>query len=165
ACRQYAAEDRLLDAIGTDAAALQRGADRGSAEFRRGGILEVALETAHRGAGRTDDDDGVLQHHETSRNRPQRGAMRSAPSRRMTSPFSMTFSIMWRTSAANSTGLPRRGGKGTLRPSESCTSCGMPAIIGVSKMPGAMETTRMPERASSRAIGSVMAATPPLEAA
>ena len=34
----------------------------------------------------------------------------------------------------------------------------MPAIIGVSKMPGAMAITRIPERASSRAIGRVIAA-------
>ena len=46
-----------------------------------------------------------------------------------------------------------------------CASTGSPAIMGVSKMPGAMVTTRMRWRASSRAIGSVMAATPPLEAA
>ena len=37
--------------------------------------------------------------------------------------------------------------------------------MGVSKMPGAMVTTRTSERASSRASGSVMAATAPLEAA
>jgi len=40
----------------------------------------------------------------------------------------------------------------------------MPAIIGVLKMPGAMVQTRMPERARSRATGSVMPTTPPLEA-
>src|SRR5690606_14593441 len=150
-----------------DAAALQRRTDRAGAEFRRRGILEVTLETAHRGTGRANDDDGILQQHiEISRMEPtQRGAIRNAPSRRMTSPFSMTFSQIWRTNAANSAGLPRRDGKGTLRPSESCTSCGIPAIIGVSKIPGAMVTIRMPERASSRAMGSVMAATPPLEAA
>ena len=40
----------------------------------------------------------------------------------------------------------------------------MPSIIGVWKMPGAIETQRMPKRASSRAIGSVMPATPALVA-
>ena len=40
-----------------------------------------------------------------------------------------------------------------------------PAIMGVSKMPGAMVATRISERASSRAIGSVIACTAPLEAA
>ena len=38
------------------------------------------------------------------------------------------------------------------------------ASIGVRKMPGAMVTTRMPERARSRASGRVMPTTPPLEA-
>jgi hypothetical protein len=41
----------------------------------------------------------------------------------------------------------------------------MPSSIGVSMMPGAMVITRMPLRHSSRAIGRVMATTPPLEAA
>jgi hypothetical protein len=40
----------------------------------------------------------------------------------------------------------------------------MPSTIGVQKMPGAMVMTRMPKRASSRAIGSVMPTTPPFDA-
>ena len=40
-----------------------------------------------------------------------------------------------------------------------------PAIMGVRKRPGAMVTTRIPKRASSRAAGSVRPATPALEAA
>ena len=40
----------------------------------------------------------------------------------------------------------------------------IPAIIGVLKIPGAMVITRMPKRASSRAAGRVIAATPPLDA-
>ena len=36
--------------------------------------------------------------------------------------------------------------------------------IGVSNTPGAIVTTRMPNLASSRAIGSVIDATPPFEA-
>ena len=44
-------------------------------------------------------------------------------------------------------------------------TCGvMPAIIGVSKMPGAMVITRIPKRASSRAAGSVRLAMAPLDA-
>ena len=39
---------------------------------------------------------------------------------------------------AYSAGSPRRDGNGTCLPSESCASCGRPAIIGVSKMPGAI---------------------------
>ena len=40
------------------------------------------------------------------------------------------------TSAANSAGLPRRDGNGTIFPRESWTSCGIESSIGVSKMPG-----------------------------
>ena len=61
--------------------------------------------------------------------------------------------------------LPSLEGKGTCSPSESHASSGNPAIMGVSKMPGAMVTTRMPWRASSRAMGSVMETTPPFDAA
>ena len=39
------------------------------------------------------------------------------------------------------------------------------SIIGVSTAPGAMVITRMPTRASSRAIGKVIDATPPFDAA
>ena len=60
--------------------------------------------------------------------------------------------------------MPRREGKGTLAASASCTSFGMPNSMGVPKMPGAMVMLRMPLRARSRAIGSVMPTTPPLEA-
>jgi GNAT superfamily N-acetyltransferase len=59
----------------------------------------------------------------SSPERPQRdrerrryfGCMRSAPSRRMTSPFSIGFAMMDMASMANSSGLPRRDGKGTAR--------------------------------------------------
>ena len=73
--------------------------------------------------------------------------------------------MMWRTSAAYSAGLPRRGGNGTPAARDSRTSGVMPAIIGVSKMPGAMVITRIPKRASSRAAGKVRLAIAPLEAA
>ncbi len=53
----------------------------------------------------------------------------------------------------------------TIAPSASCTSCGMPSSIGVSKMPGAIVITRMPLLDRSRAIGKVMPATPAFEAA
>ena len=90
--------------------------------------------------------------------------MRIAPSRRMHSPLSIVFSQMCATSAAYSSGRPRRGGNGTCLPSESCTSCGSAATIGVLKMPGAIVITRMPLPTRSRAIGSVMPTMPPLEA-
>ena len=61
-------------------------------------------------------------------------------------------------------GVPKREGKGTAAAKESCTSCGMPNIMGVPKMPGAMVMLRMPLRAKSRAIGKVMPTTPPLDA-
>src|SRR3990172_9375613 len=46
---------------------------------------------------------------------------------------------------------PSRGGKGTAAANASWAGCGMPAIIAVSNTPGAIVTTRMPKRASSRA--------------
>src|SRR5581483_1948629 len=67
-----------------------------------------------------------------------RGAIRKAPSSRMTSALSMSFSTMWTTSAAYSSGRPRRAGWGTEAASESRAGSGSPAIIGVSKSPGAI---------------------------
>ena len=58
--------------------------------------------------------------------------------------------------------MPSREGNGTLAASESCTSFGMLNIIGVPKRPGAIVMQRMPLRARSRAIGSVMPVMPPL---
>src|SRR5438477_671219 len=92
------------------------------------------------------------------------GAIRMAPSSLITSPFRIWFSMMWRTSAAYSSGLPRRGGKGTCAPSDARSSSVMPATIGVSKMPGAIVITRTPNFASSRAMGSVMPFTPAFDA-
>ena len=43
------------------------------------------------------------------------GAIRIAPSRRMTSPLSIGLSMMWSTSAAYSSGVPRRWGRGCWR--------------------------------------------------
>src|SRR6185312_16957134 len=92
------------------------------------------------------------------------GAIRIAPSRRMASPLSISLRTISATSDAYSAGRPNRGGNGTILPSDSCTSLGRLPIIGVSKRPGAMVTTRMPLRASSRAIGSVRPTSPPFDA-
>ena len=85
------------------------------------------------------------------RNRSQRsglrcylGAMRRAPSRRMTSPLSIVLETMCSASAAYSSGRPSRGGNGTDSPSASRTSSGRPASSGVSNRPGAIAQTRMP---------------------
>src|SRR5579863_235703 len=94
----------------------------------------------------------------------QRGAMRIAPSRRITSPFSIVLVTMCSTRSAYSSGRARRGGNGTCAPSEARTSSDSEASIGVSKMPGAMVITRTPLEESSRATGSVRPTTPPLEA-
>ena len=56
---QHAAEDHFVDLVRGDTGALQRRLNRGRAKFRRGQVLQVALEPAHGGAGGTDDDDGV----------------------------------------------------------------------------------------------------------
>ena len=93
------------------------------------------------------------------------GGIRSAPSRRITSPFSMELSIMCRTSLANSGGRPRREGNGTDAPRLSCNGCGIPLSSGVAKRPGAMLHTRIPKAANSRAAGKVSPTMPAFEAA
>src|SRR5919202_156231 len=93
-----------------------------------------------------------------------RGAMRMAPSRRIVSPLSITFSTICCTSAAYSSGRPSRGGNGTCCPSEMRAGSGSAARSGVSKMPGAMLMTRMPWRANSRASGRVRPAMPAFDA-
>src|SRR5712692_1618203 len=93
-----------------------------------------------------------------------RGAMRIAPSSRMVSPFNMGFSMMWQASAANSAGRPERDGNGILASSALRAESGRPMSMGVAKIPGAMVQQRMPYCDRSRAMGSVMPTTPPLEA-
>src|SRR5579884_4359718 len=92
------------------------------------------------------------------------GASRIAPSRRITSPLSIWFSAMCRASAAYSSAFPSRAGNGVCFPSDSRAASGNPAIIGVSKIPGAILITRIWCCANSRAIASVIPTTPPLEA-
>src|SRR5678810_417997 len=87
--------------------------------------VEVRLELLQaNGAGETGrpgaDDDDVVFHHLAI---GHFGDIRIAPSRRMHSPLSIVFSQMCATSAAYSSGRPRRGGNGTCLPRESCTSC------------------------------------------
>lgn len=91
--------------------------------------------------------------------------MRVAPSNRMTTPFSMAFSMLCTTSDANSSGRPARTGNSMAFFSPARTLSDMAAVMAESNMLGATVTTRMPNRDRSRAIGSVMAATAPLLAA
>jgi len=72
------------------------------------------------------------------------GAIRIAPSSRITSPFNIGFSMICRTSDANSSGRPSRGGNGTILPSDSAISGGIWPTIGVSNIPGAIDIARMP---------------------
>ena len=67
-------------------------------------------------------------------------------------------------SAPYSSGSPRRAGCGTCLPSDCCASSGSDPSSGVLNRPGAMVTTRMNSRERSRAIGTVMPTTPPLDA-
>src|SRR2546425_10752258 len=106
----------------------------------------------------------LLYHGEDTRCPPYFGAMRIAPSRRIVSPFNISFSMMCLARAAYSLGRPRRDGKGTCCPSEIRASSDRLPIIGVSNVPGAIVMTRIPKRANSRAMGSVIATMPPLEA-
>ena len=96
--------------------------------------------------------------------RRQRGGIRSAPSSRIVSPLSIRFSTMWQASCAYSAGWPRRRGNGTPAPSAARCSSGSAASSGVSNRPGAIVLTRIPYWLRSRAAGSVMPTTPPLEA-
>jgi len=94
-----------------------------------------------------------------------RNGIRSAPSIRIVSPFSITLSTTCATSAANSSGRPSRDGFGTAAPSASREAAGRPARSGVSNVPGATAQTRMPLRARSRAAGRTREAIAPFEAA
>src|SRR5919198_1534128 len=71
---------------------------------------------------------------------------------------------MWRTRAANSSGLPSRFGNGICCSSDSRMSSLSRASIGVSAGPGAIVITRIPARPRSRAIGSVIPTTPAFDA-
>src|SRR5215468_6951641 len=110
-----------------------------------------------------DAHEAAVGEHALSSRSLQRGASRSAPSRRITSPLIYVFSMTWRASDANWSGRPSSLGNGTAAARLFCASSGNAINIGVSKMPGAMALTRMPNCANSRAAGSVSAAMPPLE--
>jgi len=83
----------------------------------------------------------------------------------MVSPLSIVFSTMCATSAAYSEVRPSRCGKGIVSASEARASSGSAASSGVSNSPGAIVTTRTPDRDRSRAAGSVMPTMPPFDAA
>src|SRR5579863_5612041 len=123
-------------------------------------ILETSLHTNN-----TREPASLLvapAHHRNGRD--YLGAILIAPSSLITSPFSISFSMICFASAAYSSGRPRRGGNGTCWPSEIRAGSGKVPSKGVSKIPGAMVMTRMPSRASSRAMGKVIPTMPPLEA-
>jgi hypothetical protein len=58
--RKHAAHDGFVDGVGWDASAGDCGADGDGAEFRRSEVFEIALKRADGGAGRADDDDGIV---------------------------------------------------------------------------------------------------------
>jgi hypothetical protein len=72
---------------------------------------------------------------------------------------------MWQQSAANSAGAPKRLGNGNWLSRPARTGPVRDATIGVSKTPGAMQTTLTSKLANSWASGKVRLTTPPLEAA
>jgi len=63
------------------------------------------------------------------------GCIRSAPSKRITSPFSIGFSTMHCTRCANSSGKPSRGGNGTVLDRNCRTLSGSVPSSGVSIKP------------------------------
>ena len=64
------------------------------------------------------------------------GGIRRAPSSRIVSPLIIWLRTISSASDANSSGCPRRLGKGISAPRASRRSCGSAASIGVSKVPG-----------------------------
>src|SRR3954452_19708177 len=130
---------------------------------RRGGHLHERLSLAALRLGRLADGGRLADL--LDEGGPHFGGIRSAPSRRIVSPFSIWFSAMWTASAPNSSGWPRRDGCGIAAPSAVRASSGSAARSGVSNVPGAIVTTRMPTRARSRAAGSVKPTIPAFDAA
>ena len=93
------------------------------------------------------------------------GAYRIAPSSHITSPLSMSFSMMCLTSLVQSSGVPTWLGKGALAARASCTSFGVPRIKCLPKMPSAMVHVADAVARQVHAIGSVMPMPLPLLAA
>src|SRR5438094_612032 len=79
--------------------------------------------------------------------------MRIAPSRRIVSPFSIAFSMMWHASAANSLACPRRWGNGACLASEWRTGSGRGPSSGLPKM--AWSLVEPPEAAHRGVEGGV----------
>ena len=96
---QTVTEQHLADQLGRDASACDGGLNRNASQIIGGQACKVALKTAHGRARGAEDDDGVLLWcgHEVSLivgSLVYFGANLMAPSSRMTSPFSMSFSMM-----------------------------------------------------------------------
>ena len=78
--------------------------------------------------------------------------------------FGLRFATSILCLVAYSSGRPTRSGNGVSWSRRPRNSSVIPATIGVSKVPGAIDTARIPWRARSRARGSVIAATAPFDA-
>lgn len=86
------------------------------------------------------------------------------PSKRITVPFNITFSIACLARLANSSGLPARRGNSIALSRLFLTLPPIMLVMRLSNRLGAMVTTRMPCRLRSLAMGRVMAVTAPLDA-
>ena len=138
---------RSLDA----ARARLRGAPRPA--FEQTSRPPTAIETGPRSAGERGPVGGREGLERHRRSTLYLGGIRSAPSSRIVSPLSIWFSTMWTASAANSAGVAESLRERDRRPSSSRASCGSAPSSGVSNVPGAIVTTRMPRLARSRAAG------------
>ena len=87
------------------------------------------------------------------------------PLNRTTSPFIYGHSTIHLTVCANSGASPKRCGKVSSRVKLAFVFSGNLAVMADANTPGAMEFTRMPCLARSRARGRVRLLRPPLEAA
>ena len=74
------------------------------------------------------------------------------PSKRITSPLIILFSITCWTNWENSSGFPNLDGKGVLLDITALTLSGKKSVIGVSKNPGAMVTHLIPWLERSLAV-------------
>src|SRR5258708_3342034 len=149
--RQHTSEDEFLHLVGANPGSLDSGLYGNGAELRGCAAGEIPLEAANRGTGDRYYNDGIFGHGLFAEKMVAvyLAAIRMAPSRRMTSPFRYSFKRMCSTRAAYSAGLPIRAGNGTVLPSASCTSPGMPSTIGLSIIPRATAIPRIPPRDSS----------------
>ena len=101
--RQHAAHEHLIDCLGRHAGALQRGGNRGGAQFIGCGVGEVAQQSAHRRAGTIDNQ---YIGHGVALNRYEGGHLaRTASTLQVQSGLAFTANDLSRTAVRNAEGV------------------------------------------------------------